>query len=132
MVFMSANPAAPAPAAETVSAYGGRRIADYLATTVLAFGHLVLYAASFTWLGLMVMSTDACAYQNCGDEAWLWRAIHLNGWGGAALVAIDFAVMLWRLVRNRAAWFVPLLGCVAQLALALGCVALEMKAGPIK
>jgi hypothetical protein len=131
---MSDNPAAPthAPAPQTVSAHSGRRIADYLATAVLAIGHFGLYAASFMWLGLMVMGTDACAYQKCGDEAWLWRAIHLNGWGGAALLAVDFALTCWRLVLNRIAWFVPLLGCIAQLALALGCVALETRAGPIR
>jgi hypothetical protein len=100
---MSDNPAAPAQASapQTGSAHSGRRIADYLATAVLAIGHF-------------------------------GRAIHLNCCGGAALLVIDFALTCWRLVLGRIAWFVPLLGCIAQLALALGCVALEMKAGPIR
>jgi hypothetical protein len=131
MVTMSDDPSMePAPAPQTGP--GGCRIADYAATAMLAIGHFVLYFASFTWVGLMVMSTDACAYQKCGDQAWLSRAMHLAGWGGAALLAIDFVVTCWRLVRHRIAWFVPLLGCVAQLALVLGCTALELKAGPIK
>jgi hypothetical protein len=131
MVTMSDDPTVQ-PAPQTVRIRGGHRVADHVATAMLLIAHLGLYCASFMMLGLMVMSTDACAYQKCGDEAWLWRAMHLAGWGGAALLAVDVTVTLWRLVRQRVAWFIPLLGCIAQLALALGCFGMEMKAGPVK
>ena len=41
---------------------------------------------------------------------------------------------LWaviRLVRQRVAWVVPLFGCVAQLAVALGAAAMALQAGPV-
>jgi Family of unknown function (DUF6264) len=109
----------------------GRRVADVVGTAVLVIAHLVLYSASFAMLGLMVMGTDACAYQRCGDQAWLNRALLLAGWGGGAILALTAAATLYRLVRNRLAWFVPLIGCVAQVVLALACAAMEMQAGPI-
>lgn len=67
----------------------------------------------------MVMITDSCGYQKCGDPAWLDRAMYLALW----------AVI--RLVRQRVAWVVPLLGCVAQLAVALGAAAMALQAGPV-
>jgi hypothetical protein len=88
--------------------HSNRRVADVAGTSVLVIALLVLYGASFTMLGLMVMGTDACAYQRCGDQAWLNRALLLAGWGGGAILALTAAATLYRLVRNRPAWFVPL------------------------
>ena len=36
-----------------------------------------------------------------------------------------------RLVRHKAAFFVPVIGCVAQVALAIGAAAMESTAGPV-
>ena len=106
-------------------------LATLIITAVLVIALLVLYGASFTMLGLMVMGTDACAYQKCGDGAWLNRALLLANWGGAAILAVTVAATLYRLARKRIAWFVPLIGCVAQVVLALVAAAMEMKAGPV-
>jgi hypothetical protein len=38
-------------------------------------------------LGLLVMMTDPCGYQKCGDPAWLDRAMNLNLWAGGAFPA---------------------------------------------
>ena len=52
------------------------------------------------------------------------------GVGGFAFVAaLVFAI--WRLARHRLAFWVPLLGCVAQLALGVGAAGLETMAGPV-
>ncbi len=36
-----------------------------------------------------------------------------------------------RLVRHKVAFFVPVIGCVAQVALAIGAAAMESRAGPV-
>ena len=46
-------------------------------------------------------------------------------------MVVDVLVTVIRLVRQRVAWVVPLLGCVAQLAVALGAAAMELQAGPV-
>ena len=52
------------------------------------------------------------------------------GVGGFAFVAaLVFAI--WRLTRHRPAFWVPLLGCAVQLALAVGAAAMEWQAGPV-
>jgi hypothetical protein len=43
----------------------------------------------------------------------------------------DVLVTLIRLVGQRVAWVVPLIGCIAQLALAFGAAAMESLAGPV-
>jgi hypothetical protein len=38
---------------------------------------------------------------------------------------------VYLLVRKRRAFFVPIIGCVAQVALAAVAVAMELRAGPV-
>lgn len=109
-----------------------RGVVDVVAASALVFGQLVLYCGSFMALGLMVMGTDACAYEACGDQAWLNRAMHSAGWGGAGLLLVTVVITLLRIVRHRVAWFVPAIGCVAQLGLGFACAAMEMQAGPLR
>jgi hypothetical protein len=97
----------------------------------LLFAHFIFFTATFTVLGLMVMGTDSCAYQKCGDPAWLDRAMHLALWAGGAFLFVDVLVTVIRLVRQRVAWVVPLIGCIAQLAVAFGAAAMELQAGPV-
>ena len=82
--------------------------------------HFLLFGATIVLLGLLVMTTDPCGYQKCGDPAWLDRAMNLNLWAGGAILFADVLVTLIRLVRQRVAWVVPLIGCIAQLAVAFG------------
>jgi hypothetical protein len=77
------------------------------------------------------MSTDPCGYQKCGDPAWIDRAMNLGTWGGAALLLIDIVVAVALLVRQKRAFFVPIIGCLAQVALAIAAVAMELQAGPV-
>lgn len=105
--------------------------ADLVATLVLLVVHGGLFAATYVLLGLLVMSTDPCGYQKCGDPAWIDRAMNLNIWAGAALLVIDIAVAVVLLVRRKRAFFIPIIGCLAQVALAVAAAAMELRAGPV-
>lgn len=116
------NPADPAPR---------HHRANVAATVALLVVHGLLYGASFVVLGLLVMSTDPCAYQKCGDPAWIDRAMALGAWGGGALLLLDIALAVYLLVRRKRAFVVPIVGCLAQVALGAGAVAMELQAGPV-
>ncbi len=107
------------------------RTADIAITIVLLVVHAFLYAATVALLGLLVMVTDSCGYQRCGDQAWLDRAMWLGLGAGGAIFLADLVVAVSRLARRRVAFFVPVVGCMAQLALAIGAAAMESLAGPV-
>ncbi|BBY54554.1 hypothetical protein H7J07_12525 [Mycobacterium koreense] len=120
---MSTHPVPPTPRR------GGT--ADLVATVLLLVAQLLLYAMTMMVLGLMVMSTDNCAYVECGDEAWLARALALGFWSGGALLATTVTVSVIRRRRKRLTFFVPILGLIAQLGLGAVGLALESLAGPL-
>lgn len=125
------EPAGPG-AATTTTTNPRSSAAGVVATSVLLVIHGGLYAASFALLGLLVMTTDACGSRKCGDPAWIDRAMDLGMWGGGALLVADIVVTAYFLARRkRRAFVVPLIGCVAQVALALAEVAMELQAGPV-
>ena len=128
---MSNDPAVQQPPVQNVSRNSGRQLADVLAAIVLLIAHFVFFTATLPVVGLMVMGTDSCGYQKCGDPAWLYRAMNLALWAGGAFLVLDVLVTVIRLVRQRIAWVVPLIGCIAQLAVALGATAMEWQAGPV-
>jgi hypothetical protein len=107
------------------------RPADIAATLVLLAVHGFLLAATVALLGLLVMGTDACGAVKCGDPAWIDRATKLGIWAGTAILIADFVVALYLLVRRKVAFFVPIIGCVAQAGLAIGAAAMEWQAGPV-
>ncbi len=126
------EPKTPGVATTNTTASPRSGAADIVATCVLLVIHGGLYAASFVLLGLLVMTTDACGSRKCGDPAWIDRAMDLGTWGGAALLVVDIAVAVYFLLRQkRRAFVAPLIGCVAQVALALAAVAMELQAGPV-
>jgi hypothetical protein len=114
-----------------VSRSSGRQLASVLGTIALLVAHFVFFTATLVGLGLMVMITDSCGSRKCGDPAWLDRAMYLALWAGGAFLFLDVLLTVIRLVRQRVAWVVPLLGCVAQLAVALGAAAMALQAGPV-
>lgn len=105
--------------------------ANTVATIVLLVVHGCLYGVSLLLLGLMVMVTDACAYQKCGDPAWIDRALTMATWGGGALLLADIVAAVYLLNKQRRAFVVPIVGCLAQGALAAGAWAMELQAGPL-
>ena len=125
------DPAAPGVATTQTTTSPRASTADIAATSILLVIHGGLYAASFVLLGLLVMTTDPCGSRRCGDPAWIDRAMNLGTWGGAALLVADIVVAVYFLVRRKRAFFVPLIGCIAQVALALAAVAMELQAGPV-
>jgi len=126
------EPAAPGAATTNTIASARSSTADIVATSVLLVIHGGLYAASFALLGLLVMTTDSCGSRKCGDPAWIDRAMDLGTWAGAALLVADIVVAVYFLVRRkRRAFVVPLIGCVAQVALAVAAAAMELQAGPV-
>jgi hypothetical protein len=131
MVCVSNDPAVQYPSAPNTSRSSGRQLADVSGTIVLLVAHFLFFSATIVVLGLLVMGTDSCGYQKCGDPAWLDRAMNLALWAGGAVLFVDVLVTVIRLVRHRVAWVVPLIGCVAQLAVALGAAAMELQAGPV-
>jgi hypothetical protein len=112
-----------------VSSQSGRA-ADVTATVVLLLVHAFLVGATVALLGLLVMVTDSCGYQRCGDPAWIDRAM-VSGLGGGAVFIATVVIAVIRLVRHKAAFFVPLIGCVAQVGLAIGAAVMESMAGPV-
>ena len=50
--------------------------------------------------------------------------------GGAAILIADFAIAGYLLMRRKVAFFVPIIGCVAQVGPAFGAAAMESLAGP--
>nr|WP_197694169.1 DUF6264 family protein [Mycobacterium sp. 852002-40037_SCH5390672] len=125
------DPAAHGVATTNTSGTQRSNTADIVATLVLLVIHAGLYGATFVLLGLLVMSTDPCGYRKCGDPAWIDRAMNLGTWGGAALLLVDIVVAVYLLVRQKRAFFVPIIGCIAQVALAIAAVAMELQAGPV-
>jgi hypothetical protein len=73
---VSTDPAVQHPSARN----SGRKLADVLGTIVLLVAHFLLFGATIVLLGLLVMMTDPCGYQKCGEPAWLDRAMNLDLW----------------------------------------------------
>jgi hypothetical protein len=107
------------------------RPAHIASTLILLVVHAALFGATFALLGLLVMSTDACASVQCGDSAWIDRAMELETWGGGAILLVDIAVSVYLLLRRRRAFISPIVGCVAQILLAIAAVVMELQAGPV-
>ncbi|OBF13065.1 hypothetical protein A5730_00050 [Mycobacterium sp. ACS4054] len=120
-------------AAITAYSHEGQRnpTADRIATVLLLAAQAFLIAVTVGLLGLFVMGTDPCGTRKCGDPAWIDRAMVLGIGGGVVLFVIALVVAIRRLAKRRTAFFVPLLGCVAQVALAVGAAAMETLAGPV-
>jgi Family of unknown function (DUF6264) len=124
----------PAPReAQTAPPLGrqGSHPADIAATILLLFAHVALFGATVVLLSLLVMGTDPCGYVKCGDPAWIDRAMNLAMWAGIGVFLVVLVVAVIRLARHRLAFWVPLLGCVAQVALAIAAAAMESMAGPV-
>jgi hypothetical protein len=107
------------------------RTTHIAATLILLVVHAGLFGATLALLGLLVMSTDACGSVKCGDSTWIDRAMGLGTWGGGAILLVDFVVAGYLLLRRRRAVVSPIVGCIAQVALAIAAVAMELQAGPV-
>jgi hypothetical protein len=107
------------------------RTADIVATLVLLILHGCLLGATFVLMGLLITTTDPCGSRQCGDPAWIDLAMRLEIWGGAAILLTDIVVAMFLLLRQKRAFVVPIIGCIAQVALAVAAVSMELQAGPV-
>jgi hypothetical protein len=73
----------------------GNRTADIAVTIVPLMVHAFLCGATVALLGLLVMVTDSCGYQRCGDPAWIDRAMWLGLGAGAAIFIADLVVAVF-------------------------------------
>jgi hypothetical protein len=69
MVCVSNDPAVQHASAQNTSRSSGRQLADVLGTIVLLVAHFLFFGATIMVVGLLVMTTDPCGYQKCGDPA---------------------------------------------------------------
>jgi hypothetical protein len=79
----------------------------------------------------IAMSTDACAYQDCGDQAWVNHALNLLLPVGGLLFLIDLGVSIVLLAKVRRAWFVPVTGCLTHVVFLLIALKMVSLAGPL-
>lgn len=128
---MSTDDAATANAAVSSRRSSAHRALDVTVAILLLAVHALLFVATMLVLGMLVMGTDPCGGQPCGDPAWVDRAIRLGLWAGIAIFIADLVVTVSRLARRTVAFFVPIIGCVAQLALGGAAAAMESLAGPV-
>lgn len=108
-----------------------RRIGDIVATVTLLLVHTALAAFMLFFNLAIAMSTDNCAYVECGDEKWIRVAIFLGTWVNAGLLLADIALSTVFLTKRRMTFFVPLIGCVCHVALFCAAVAVARLAGPV-
>ena len=97
---------------------------------VLLVGQFVLMQAMLFVVGVSVMRTDVCAYQDCGDLRWANRAVAVELYGGCALVVGSAVLVVWRLVKGRRALGISVTACVLQLVLGLIALLMMGLAGP--
>jgi hypothetical protein len=61
---------------------------------LLLIGHVTLVVFSFLLSLGIAMSTNVCAYQDCGDEKWVHYALPLVMWVAPALLFVDLVVSI--------------------------------------
>jgi hypothetical protein len=107
------------------------RTADLVTTGILLCLHAGIAAIVIVSSFFLVMTTDACAYQQCGDERWVTRAIYVALGGGVLTVLLDVLLAVVLLMKHRIAFYVPVIGCAVQIGIGLLVLHLASLAGPI-
>lgn len=106
-------------------------VLDVVVSILLVVVHttMALLIAFFS-LGL-AMGLDACAYQACGDEQWVVRAIALAFGGGAVAVFVDVGLTGLLLAKHRIAFYVPIMFCALQFGIGWLTLQVASWAGPV-
>ena len=105
-----------------------RRRVDILTTIVLLIVHAAL-AGGTALLPFGAIDNDACSYLHCADQAWFSQAFGVAVLASGLLFVADLAVALLRVSRHKRAFVVPIIGCMAQVALALASYTMIREAG---
>jgi Family of unknown function (DUF6264) len=105
-----------------------RRRVDITTTILLLIVHAVM-AGGTALAPFGAINNDACTYLHCADQAWFSQAVGVAVLASGLLFASDPAVVLLRISRGKLAFVVPIIGCVAQVALALATYTIIREAG---
>jgi hypothetical protein len=100
-------------------------------TMLLLAAHLVVFVVSLYAIALSAMWFDNCAYVACGDDQWINRAMEVMLVAGGSLLVLDVVATSWLLIKSRKALWVPMSGCLAQLALTVLAGVMVHLAGPL-
>ncbi|MEV3903829.1 hypothetical protein AB0K11_16015 [Mycobacterium sp. NPDC050551] len=108
-----------------------RHPGDIAGTLALLLLH-VLLALLFVVLSFgIAMSTDSCAYVECGDEKWVGVAMFLAFYGNVAVLLADIVTSTVLLAKGRRTAIVPALGCVVHVALIIAAFQFAALSGPV-
>jgi hypothetical protein len=122
----SPDPSPPVPSRRPA------RTGDALGAVALLCIHIALALVMGFIASFLAMGTDACAYQACGDEKWVTRAISTAWLGGITAVVLDVVVTCVLLARHRPASWVPVMGCLMQLGIGFIVVQMASIGGPVR
>lgn len=106
------------------------RIADNVLSVVLFLIQLGLWPIAFLSYIAIPMSIDNCAYVECGDERWIRYAM------GAVALSVPIGAVfigggIYLLAKRKIAFWSPLLGVAAQVAMIAAAWIMADHAGPI-
>lgn len=107
------------------------RTADVVVSMALVCVHIALALVMAFVAPFLAMTTDMCAYQACGDEQWVTRAIY-TAWGASIVAVLADAIVTGALLaKHRPAFYVPILGCLVQVGIGVLVLYLASLAGTI-
>lgn len=106
-------------------------VGEAIAAVLLLLGHGSLMLLSFLMSFGMAMSTDVCAYEECGDEKWVGYAIAVALPLGLLVLLADVVATIGFWASRRAPWVPPLVGCCAQVVLLTIAFVMTSMAGPV-
>jgi hypothetical protein len=104
---------------------------DGIAAVLLLLGHGALVLFSLLMSFGIAMSTDACAYQECGDEKWVTYAIAVAVPLGRLVLLADVAAPIGFWVSRRRPWLPLMVGCCVQIVLLMTAMVMTSMAGPV-
>jgi hypothetical protein len=92
------------------------RIVDNVVSVVLFLIQVGLWPVAYISYIAIPMSTDSCAYVECGDDKWIDYAMATVALS-APVGAICIGVGIYLLAKRKTAFWSPLLGAGAQVAM---------------
>lgn len=108
-----------------------RSTGDVAGTVALLLLHVLLAMLFFVLSFGIAMSTDSCAYVECGDEKWIGVAMFLAFYGNVAVLLVDFFVSTVFLAKRRRTAVIPAVGCAVHVALIIAAFQFAAMAGPV-
>jgi hypothetical protein len=108
----------------------GVRIVDNILSVLLFMIQVGLWPVAYVSYIAIPMSTDNCAYVECGDEKWINYAMATVALS-APVGAIFIGGGIYLLAKRKIGFWSPLLGGAAQFAMIAAAWIIARHAGPI-